>query len=203
MSDSYFSVEEFKNSAELIGVSFADADGRRAVDAAKSAIDQYCGRSFTVGTATETRYYTPTSWSRVEIDDVTSIGTLATDHDGDGVFETTWTLNTDYNLLPLNAAAKDWPYNEITPRPTSGLRFVPWPRSVAVTGVFGWPEVPAPIREVASILVPRFVRRTREAPFGVVGLGYDGQAIRITRTDPDLCFLLDPYVSGQAGVFIA
>jgi hypothetical protein len=76
------------------------------------------------------------------------------------------------------------------------------PSSVAVTGQFGWPAVPAQVIEATTILATRLLRRAREAPFGVVGLGIDGAAVRISRFDPDVGFLLDPLVKGS-GVLAA
>ncbi len=45
------------------------------------------------------------------------------------------------------------------------------------------------------------MKRT-DAPFGVVGLGFDQAAVRIPTIDPDLRFLLDPYTKG-GGVMVA
>jgi len=38
------------------------------------------------------------------------------------------------------------------------------------------------------------LKRAREAPFGIQSVGIDGVAVRISRTDPDLMFLLNSYV---------
>ena len=36
--------------------------------------------------------------------------------------------------------------------------------------------------------------RARQAPFGVVAIGLEGQVARIARTDPDVCALIGPYI---------
>jgi hypothetical protein len=39
------------------------------------------------------------------------------------------------------------------------------------------------------MIAARLVRRVREAPFGVVSVGLEGEATRIARFDPDFEFL--------------
>jgi hypothetical protein len=202
MSD-YISLLEFKNTAELIGFPFAEYDAQQAISAASAGINEYCGRSFTANTtgATATRYYTPLDGTHVLIDDLISCSTLATDYDGDGVYEQVWGAG-DFVLEPLNAAADGKPYEEIRKRQYSSVWFSHARGSVKVTGVFGWPAVPAQVKEATTIMSMRFFRRAREAPFGVVGLGLDNSPVRIARVDPDVCFLLDNLVRGQ-GVLAA
>jgi hypothetical protein len=54
--------------------------------------------------------------------------------------------------------------------------------------------VPEDIKTATSILAAKLVRRVREAPFGIVTAGVDqGEAMRISRTDPDVYTLLQPY----------
>ena len=196
----YITLEEFKYTAELTGFSFADGDIPNAIGAASRGIDEYCGRKFY--TDATTRYYTPVEPGYLRIDDLVTLGTMTSDLDGDGVFEQTWTLNTDFVLEPLNAAADGKPYEEIRLHPAGSLRFSCYPRSVSVSGTFGWAATPAPVKEATTILASRLLRRAREAPFGVVGIGIDNAAVRIARTDPDVAFLLDPFIRG-AGMFVA
>lgn len=200
MANEYLTLTELKNSSELIGTSFADYDIQRGIAAASRGIDEYTGRFFfqSVGT----RYYTAVEPGYIDIDDLISGGVVATDQDGDGVFETAWTANTDYLLTPLNAVADGRPYEEIRTHPLGSYRFPCFPRSVSVAGTFGWPTVPDPVIEATTIIATKLVKRKREAPFGIVGVGIDNFAVRIARTDPDVAFLLDPYVRGS-GVLIA
>jgi hypothetical protein len=202
MSD-YISLLELKNTAELIGFSFADYDAQMAISAASAGIDEYCGRRFTANTTgtISSRYYTPLDAAHVLVDDLISVSTLESDYDGDGVYEQVWTAS-DFVLEPLNAAADGKPYEEIRKRQFSSIWFTTVRSNVKVTGVFGWPEVPAQVVEAATIMSMRLIRRAREAPFGVVGLGLDNSAVRISKVDPDVCFLLDNLVKGQ-GVLAA
>ncbi len=189
-----------KVNSELVGFSFADYSGQMAISAASSGIEQYCGRRFDLSSSgSVARYYSPIQARTLNIDDIvtTSYGaTVQIDQDADGVFETTWVLNSDYLLEPLNAQADGWPYESIRVHPRSAQRFPGWPRSIKVTGQFGWPAVPSTVKEATMIMSVRLLKRAREAPFGVVGLGLDNSPVRIARIDPDVCFLLDNWVRG-------
>jgi hypothetical protein len=68
---------------------------------------------------------------------------------------------------------------------------------VEVTGVFGWPAVPAPVVQ-ATMLVASELFRLRDAPFGVAGFGEFG-AVRV-RENPKVAALLDPYCKAQSGI---
>lgn len=203
MSD-YVSLEEMKNTLELSNLTYADTDLQDAISAASLSVDNHCGRQFaSSGGTAEVRYYTATTSAYLEIDDASTVGTVKSDYDGNGSYETTWTLNTDYVLEPQNAAALGLPFNQILPLyVTSSLRFPAYTNGIQVTGEFGWGTVPSPVKVVTKILATRLLRRQRDAPFGVYGMGVDGSAMRIPRIDPDLEFLLDPYVRG-GGVMVA
>jgi hypothetical protein len=149
-----------------------------------------------------TRYYSPMDGHALEITDLVTMGTMQSDYDGDGTFETTWTENTDYILEPLNAALDGKPYERLRVHPLSANRLPCWPRSVAVTGQFGWPAVPAQVKEVTILMAARLLKRTREAPFGVAGIGLDGVPTRIARIDPEFQWQLDPLKRG-GGVLAA
>ena len=104
---------------------------------------------------------------------------------------------TDYQLQPLNAEVDGAPYEELRLTPGGSIYFdlgygqVP---KVRVTGRFGWPEVPVAIVQATSMLAARYLKRTREAPYGVAGLGGDGVVVRVSQTDPDVDALLATYV---------
>lgn len=197
LTNTYVELEAVKTTLELSGTSFADPDIRAAILAASRGIDRYCDRRFYADSdANQVRFYTPQDWRVCRIDDTTTITSVLVDADGDGTFEDTLTVNTDYLPEPLNAAADSRPYTLLRINPRSGAGFYPaTPRSVKVTGKFGWPAVPAEVTEATTILASKLLRRTREAPFGIVALGIDpSAALRISRVDPDVSFLLAPYV---------
>ena len=193
----YVEIEEFKSTAQMLGDSHADYDILRALRAASRGIDEALGRRFWPDAdATQVRYYTPLRKERVYIDDLVTLTTLKTDADGDGTFENTWTANTDFVLGPLNAAADGKPYTwiDVHPRRTGSLWLpVQYPRSVQVTGKFGWAAVPPQIVTLCTIITARLLKRSREAPMGIVALGLDGATMRASQLarDPEYQYLTD------------
>lgn len=190
---SYATLAEFK-AAVGITDSTDDTALQSVLDATDTLIDLYCDRKTGFGTASETRYYTAEDWEYVLTDDLVSITTLQTDDDANGTYETTWTADTDYVLAPRNAALDGFPYTEID---TS----VTWPRNfpkdvylgVKVVGVFGFPAVPAAVKQ-AEIIQAGAVWNSRTAPFGVIGSADLGGILRMSRAlHPEAALILEPY----------
>lgn len=176
-----------------ITVTTWDADVAASISAASQAINDICQRRFYLDAdATGVRYYTPTDRCYLEIADLVALTTLQTDADGDGTFEQTWTLNTDFDLLPLNAGQdsqnlRPWEAIEVRRR---GAYVFPtnYTRSVKVTGQFGWPAVPSGIVDATTLLAERLFKMKREAPLGV--LAFADVAVRVARADSNLMTLL-------------
>lgn len=197
----YVTSEELKATLELTGESFADDDVQLAITAASRSIDNACNRRFWLDAdATTVRYYATDDPCLVRIDDLVDLNALATDPAGTGAFTDSWTA-MDFVLYPLNAAVDGLPYTSIEIKPLGVFSFPINTRGVRVTGQFGWPTVPDPIKHATSILASKLLRRAREAPFGVVGIGLEGgSAMRITRNDPDVLTLIGPYMRGRIAV---
>lgn len=121
---------------------------------------------------------------------------VKTDEDGDGVYERTLTVSTDFLLKPLNAVSLNpaWPYETIEMVGNSSYRLpmIYGRPGVQVTARFGWPAVPDDVSEAALILSHRLFKR-KETSTGVVGFDALGATVRLARTDPDVAELLDPY----------
>jgi len=190
---SYATLAEFK-AAVGITDSTDDTALQSVLDATDTLIDLYCDRKTGFGTASETRFYTAEDYQYVLTDDLVSITTLQTDDDANGTYETTWTSGTDYVLAPRNAALDGFPYTEID---TS----VTWPRNfpkdvylgVRVVGVFGFPSVPAAVKQ-AEIIQAGAVWNSRTAPFGVIGSADLGGILRMSRAlHPEAALILEPY----------
>jgi hypothetical protein len=190
---SYATLAEFK---AAVGITDTTDDGalQSVLDATDTLIDLYCDRKTGFGTASETRYYTAEDYEYVLTDDLVSVTTLQTDDDANGTYETTWTVGTDYVLAPRNAALDGFPYTEID---TS----VTWPRNfpkdvylgVKVVGVFGFPSVPAAVKQ-AEIIQAGAVWNSRTAPFGVIGSADLGGILRMSRAlHPEAALILEPY----------
>ena len=174
----YISVPELKDTLSLGETTFADADLSAAVQAASREIDERCRTTFYLGTPAETRAYTAVSDQYLLIDPASVITTV----EADG---TAIVLNTDYGQFNTPVTVL---------RSLNGYRF---PRNVTngmeVTGTFGWPEPPAQVKTATTILAARYLKRTREATFAVVGFALDGSAVRLPGSDPDVDNLLRPF----------
>lgn len=186
----YASVEELKKTLNLSGSTYADQDVKLALQAATTAIETTCGRKFTLGTS-ETRKYYPISPMYLLIDDATTITSVTTP-------STTLVQDTDYYLDPVRVARPGPPYDVIRSLSVPGTYgplgygFIS-ASPVSVTGTFGWPAVPAPVKQATMILAGRYLQRSRSAPFAILSFGDGGEAARLTRSDPDVAMLLSPY----------
>lgn len=168
-----------------------------ALDAAEAQINSYTGRNFTIDATVVARSYMPLSATQVTIDPVaTTTGLVVeTDDNDDGTFETTWTVNTDFRLEPVNAAAAGVPWTGLVATgtkqfPTANRNYP----AVKVTARYGWPTaVPAAVKQALLTQASRLWKR-KDAPFGVAGSVEFGSEIRLlARLDPDVEALLSPY----------
>lgn len=194
-STDYVQLATLKATLNLSGQTFADADIQAAIDAASRAIDSQTGRRFYADAdANQSRMFWPLNPGFCSIDDLVTFTSLS--YQGDA-----WTLGTDFYFEPINAAADGRPYTGIRTiaRPfiyTLAERASGWAGfdgRITVVGQWGWAAVPAEIVEATTILASRLLRRAREAPFAVVGMGIDGEAVRLGKLDPDVAMLIAPY----------
>lgn len=161
------------------------------VEASSRMIDEYCGQFFysTAGTA----FYTPEVRNIVETDPFTAITSIATDDDGDGVYETVWTAS-DYYTQPYNAALFGKPYTAVQVTPDGNEAFSPSiAKSVRLIATFGWASVPKAVAQ-ACIIASTTLYEARKAPFGIVGSSEQGTVLRLSnRLHPEAVLLLEPY----------
>lgn len=191
LSKLYCTVEELKS---RLGIPDTDDDFeiRLAVDAVCRQIDEHCDRYFYRETATRT--FPADGGYCVDPGDLVSVTTLKTDTAGDASFGTTWST-TDYQLRPTDSTyrAEARPYTEI--HAVASLTFpvcygTGRDDRVQVAGVFGWPAVPAAVKQAALILAAETLK-LKEAPFGVAGFG-DLGVVRV-RDNPKAMTLLAPF----------
>jgi hypothetical protein len=112
----YCTLAEVKAALRLTD-SIDDTLIENSVEGASRRIDGYCGRFF-YQTTNAVKFFASDAY-RLAVPDMSSDTGLVvqTDDNGDGTFETTWTLNTDYILeptdndvavTPLSKDHRDW-----------------------------------------------------------------------------------------------
>ena len=203
MSNDYVTIDVLKSTLTLGGTTFADTDLTAVITAASRAVDNLCERRFYLDAdATSVRYYTPTQRDILAIDDLIALGSVKTDRIGDGTFPDTWTVNVDFVLEPYNATADPAdprPYTDVRVHPNGSFIFpTGYPRSVKVTGQFGWSSVPDAVQAAAALLATRLLTIRRSAPLGIVA--FDGVAVRIARADSTIMGLLGSYMRHSVAV---
>lgn len=170
------------------------------VEAASRSIDRIANRRFYLDANASARAYRVSSPVILYTDDIgTTSGLIVKlDEDGDGTFETTLTLNTDYIMDPLTALDLGRPYTQVTMVTTSesfpifpglfqnGLR-----PGVQVTARWGWPSVPDDINQACLILTADLYKR-KDSPGGILGLG-DLGAIRMSPLGRDVTAMVRAY----------
>ena len=200
ITNGYCSLAEIK-SALRITDSVDDSLLELSVNAASREIDGYCERVFYASSTT--RIYAPQSSTLCEIDDLITLTSLKSSSDGDGSFDITWS-STDYQLEPLNAlnGGLTAPYTRI--RAVGDYLFPEFPNyglnheaTVQVTGSFGYSATtPDAVKQACILLSMRQFKRY-DSPLGVAGFGDIG-VMRVSRVDPDVAALLEPYVKVRA-----
>lgn len=170
------------------------------VEAASRSIDRIANRRFYLDANASARAYRVSSPVILYTDDIGTTSGLVVkiDEDGDGSFETTLTLNTDYIMDPLTALDLGRPYTQVTMVTTSqsfpifpglfqnGLR-----PGVQVTARWGWPSVPDDINQACLILTADLYKR-KDSPGGILGLG-DLGAIRMSPLGRDVTAMVRAY----------
>lgn len=156
-------------------------------------IDDYTQRFFykdgTVASPV-TRYYTPEDAISLNIDDIVTVSSVATDNDLLFTYTTVWSTS-DFVVEPINNPRKGWPYNRLV---AVGAYVWPFqiPQSVKITGAWGWSAVPQEIQLATKIQASRlFIRR--QSPFGIAGSPELGTVRLSSRLDPDVEALIRPF----------
>lgn len=154
-----------------------------AITSASRAIDTHCHRQFGQVDLAEERFYPMgVNYERgvyvARIDDIEDITDLVVELDG--------AVLTDYTLEPRNAPQTGQPYTRLVTS-TRGTE-------LAVTGLWGWSEVPEAVTEACLLQASRvFARRT--TPFGIAGSPELGSELRLlSRLDADVPVILSGLV---------
>jgi hypothetical protein len=187
----YCTLAEVKAALRLTD-SIDDTLIENSVEGASRRIDGYCGRFF-YQTTNAVKFFASDAY-RLAVPDMSSDTGLVvqTDDNGDGTFETTWTLNTDYILEPTDNDLQSRPYRRITATggKTFPMFYIPQDAGVQVTATWGWPSIPDDVREACVLLSMRQFARYNAA-LGVMAFG--DMAVSVRSVDPDVRDLLSPY----------
>lgn len=191
ITNGYVTLNEVKDALNLED-SIDNAALEMAIATASRQIDDYCGRFFykdgTVGVPA-TRYYTPTDYWILPVDDFVSISEIATDDYFDQNYSTIW-ANDDSMFEPVNNPSRGWPMSRIL---AVGSYVFPFnlPQSVRVKGIFGWSAVPYEVKTAAKIQASRLFLRN-QSPFGIAGNTDLGTVRLAAKLDADVEALLRP-----------
>lgn len=171
-----------------------------AVESASRSIDAHCARHF-YQTGTATRYYVPASRLVCDIDDVAGTAiTVSLSTSADGVYDVTLDNSTELQTEPLNRRSVGLAFPTTRLRAIGDQTFtttVDGEATVRVTAVFGFgTATPTEVRQACIVLASRFYKRF-DSPLGVAGFGELG-AMRVSRVDPDVQSILQPFVHAQA-----
>lgn len=165
-----------------------------ALDAAHEDVNEHCGRRFGLDSPATARIYRleqrvvyNSDGQKLIVDDIGDPAGLIVEV-GSG---TSWTVQTSLvDLQPENAIVQG--------KPITGLLMAAsyWPidpfSRVRVTAKWGWPAIPAKVKEATLIQATRLYAR-RNSPEGVLGSA-DWGAIRVARVDPDVEAMLTHFV---------
>lgn len=150
-----------------------------AIEAAARQIDSKLGyRLWQDGSVVAREFYADSPgcvWIPEGISTTTGL-IVKIDADGDGTFETTLTISTDFILLPTNAGDDTpvRPYTEIRAVENYNFPLLSNGRpGVQVTAKFGWPAVPD-WAEKANIIQAVTLFKADSAAFGIVTFGQEG-----------------------------
>ncbi|MGW6257624.1 hypothetical protein [Streptomyces sp. NPDC055085] len=167
---------------------FSPDDYEDQVDAVASSasreIKRFCRRQFNKESTASARSYAAVRPNLVVVDDFWTDADLvvATDDDGDGVFETVWTA-ADFTLLPLNGVQDGmpgWPYWRIQATGRNGRDFPGGcgsPR-VQVTAQWGWVEVPQQVIEACKMIASDGFQYM-DTRMGAAGMDQFGTILRV------------------------
>ena len=170
------------------------------VEAASRSIDRIANRRFYQDAVASARKYRVSSPIILYTDDISTTTSLVvkTDDDGDGTFETTLVLDTDYIMDPLTALSLGRPFTQVTVV-SNTVTFPIFPGlfqnglrpGVEVTARWGWPSVPDDINQACLILTADLYKR-KDSPGGILGLG-DLGAIRMSPLGRDVTAMVRAY----------
>lgn len=190
---SYASLSDLKSA---IRISDTDSDTllQVALDAATSAIDEHCNRTFVAASVATTRYFEPLN-GIVTTDDIYTTDGLIVTVAGTVIPVAVPNVSAGYALIPENAASLGEPYTGLYYR---SFPLNVWPllyaiqrASVAITAKWGYAAAIPPAVKMACLLQASRWFARRNSPYGIAGSPEMGSEIRLlAKLDPDVAVLL-------------
>ena len=191
ITNGYATLAEFKAWITMRGSSTStdaadDAVIEDHIEAASRYIDRETGKRFFVDSEDQTRYYTAEDSFLLEIDPLSASPTsVSIDTTGLRSY-TALTEDTDFELLPYNAALEGQPYTQIAIIAAISSYF--WPlttKGVKVVGLFGFPAVPDDVKE-ATLAIAQSLNSSRsgQTSAGRVTVTAAGVVIRPEEVPP-------------------
>lgn len=142
---SYVTLAEFKVHLRNELGSVDDDELQECLDSADEAINDYCGRVFTVA-ASATRVYVPSNTPILYVDDLTAVTSVTVD----GSVLT----STSYQLEPLNGIVNGQarPYTRLVHLTDSWFESTPGKATISIVATFGWAATPNRVSTTAKLL---------------------------------------------------
>ena len=192
----YASLEEFKTwlSLPVEDDGLNDHHLEPVLLAADRWIDQQCGRHFSLEQDAIKQYYSSAE-GYLDVVDLVAVTSIKLDTSGNRTFATTLDAD-DYELLPyLGSDGRPAErFDQISIWPQSSRSFG-YGELVQIVGDFGYVVDGGPPNEIrlASLLLASRWWKRHETPLGILGTTDLGTFERISKTDPDIVMMLQPY----------
>lgn len=190
---SYASLGDLKSA---IRITDTDSDGllQVALDAATTAIDEHCNRSFTPSSVATARVFEPVNGRVVTDDFYTTVGLLVSVA-GTLIPAAVPNVSAGYTLTPENASALGEPYTGFYyssfPLAAFPLLFAVQRATVTVTAKWGYAADVPPAVELACLLQASRWFARRNSPYGIAGSPEIGSELRLlAKLDPDVAVML-------------
>lgn len=193
--DPYVTVDAFKRRVNIT-TDDVDADLLEVLTSASREIEGWCGQVFNQTAPATVRYLTAAFGDVIELPTgVVSLAEVATD-DGSRTYQTVWSP-TDYEFGPPRVTPASHPYTELRRHPLGSYSWPGYENGVRLTGVFGWPAVPAAVKSATFMLAHRLYKRWGN-PFPVLANSQMGTFRAIPGMDAEYLALLSPYTLAGA-----
>jgi hypothetical protein len=137
-----------------------------------------CNRFFWKEGTDSTRYFETEKGDEVKVTDMSTTPTTVS-VDYSGVRTYTDLVSADWEVDPVNAALENKPYTRICISPARSAYFPTGRRGVKVATKFGWPAVPADIKEICEEIVMNiYDSRSGQSSAGNISVTAAGVVIR-------------------------